>query len=265
MRYAFMSFSCPELTYDEMLAAAVEYGYDGIEPRTAAGHAHGVELTATPAERAEFKAKAEAAGIDHCCLALSSRFADPATVDETVDETLQYIDLAADIGTPTIRVFGGKVPDGVTREAAINGVSSAVASLADYAAERDVLICMETHDDWCDPNHVVAVMEKVNHPAVRINWDVLHPLRVCGMDFAEAYALVKPWIAHTHVHDSTFDPNNVSKFEYVEMGTGLVDHRPVIDLLQSDGFDGYLSGEWINWEPYDVHLPREIAVMKTYE
>ena len=151
MRYAFMSFSCPELTYDEMLAAAVEYGYDGIEPRTAAGHAHGVELTAGPAERAEFKAKAEAAGIDHCCLALSSRFADPATVDDTVEETRHYIDLAADIGAPTIRVFGGKLPDGVTREAAIEGVSVALASLADYAAERDVIICLETHDDRAIP------------------------------------------------------------------------------------------------------------------
>ena len=73
MRYAFMSFSCPELTYDEMLAAAVKYGYEGIEPRTAAGHAHGVELSASPAQRAEFKAKAKAAGIDNCCLALSRR------------------------------------------------------------------------------------------------------------------------------------------------------------------------------------------------
>ena len=30
-------------------------------------------------------------------------------------------------------------------------------------------------------------------------------------------------------------------------------------------YQGYLSGEWIGWEPYDVHLPRELATMKGYE
>jgi sugar phosphate isomerase/epimerase len=264
MRYAFMSFSCPELTHDEMLAAAVEYGYDGIEPRAAAGHAHGVELTASPAERAAFRTRAEASGIEHCCLALSSRFADPATAQDTIVETRRYIDLAADIGAPTVRVFGGKLPQGVTRDAAIAGVSEALASLADHAAQRNVLICLETHDDWCDPTHVAAVMKNVDHPAVRVNWDVLHPLRVCSLGFATTHALLKPWIAHTHVHDSTFDADSVGSFEYVEMGTGLVDHRPVIDLLQAVGYEGYLSGEWINWEPYDVHLPREIAIMRSY-
>jgi len=62
--------------------------------------------------------KAEAAAIEHCCLAFSSRSADPATFDETVEETRQYIDLASDIGAPTIRAFGGKLPNGVTHDAA---------------------------------------------------------------------------------------------------------------------------------------------------
>jgi hypothetical protein len=26
-----------------------------------------------------------------------------------------------------------------------------------------------------------------------------------------------------------------------------------------------LSGEWINWEPYEVHLPRELAAMHELE
>ena len=42
--------------------------------------------------------------------------------------------------------------------------------------------------------------------------------------------------------------------------------RPkAVELLASAGFTGYLSGEWIDWEPYDVHLPRELAAMKGLE
>jgi hypothetical protein len=31
------------------------------------------------------------------------------------------------------------------------------------------------------------------------------------------------------------------------------------------GHDGYLSGEWIDWEPGQTHLPREIAALREYE
>ena len=33
MKYAFMTFSCPDWTLDEVLAAAQRYGYDGVELR----------------------------------------------------------------------------------------------------------------------------------------------------------------------------------------------------------------------------------------
>jgi len=33
MKYAFMSFSCPELNLDQMLALARRFAYDGIEVR----------------------------------------------------------------------------------------------------------------------------------------------------------------------------------------------------------------------------------------
>jgi hypothetical protein len=38
-----------------------------------------------------------------------------------------------------------------------------------------------------------------------------------------------------------------------------------VELLQAMPYTGYLSGEWINWEPYEMHLPRELAAMKAYE
>ena len=49
MNYAFMSFSCPQATFAEMLALAAQYGYDGIEPRAAGGQNHAVELEASAA------------------------------------------------------------------------------------------------------------------------------------------------------------------------------------------------------------------------
>ena len=43
MKFSFMSFSCPDLDVDEMIALAGKYGYDGIEARISSQHKHGIE------------------------------------------------------------------------------------------------------------------------------------------------------------------------------------------------------------------------------
>ena len=262
MNYAFMSFSCPELNLDEMLALANQLGYDAIEPRAGSGHAHGVELAASPAQRAESRAKAADSGIALCCLAVSCRYADPATADDQADETRRYVDLAADVGAPRLRVFGGQIPDGISREAAIDGVARALASVADHAGARGVTICIETHDDWCDPAHVAAIMQQVNHPAIAVNWDIMHPVRRGNATMDSAFETLQPWIRHVHIHDGTADANDL---KMLPIGQGDIDHKRALELLRAAGYDGYMSGEWINWEPYEVHLPRELAAMKALE
>ena len=182
MNYAFMSFSCPQATFAEMLGLAAQYGYAGIEPRAGGSQNHGVELEASAQQRASFRAQAAEAGIAICCLAAGARFADPASRDAQVEESLQYIDLAAEIGAPALRVFGGRIPAGISRESAIAGVTNALKRLAERADARGVVVCLETHDDWCNPEDVVAVMERVAHPAIGVNWDVAHPAAPSGLD-----------------------------------------------------------------------------------
>jgi len=261
MKYSFMSFSCPELSLDEMLALAKRFGYDGIEPRIDSGHKHGVELATDAVTRREIKSKATDSGIGICCVATSCTYADPTTTQEKIDETLRCIDLAADVGAPRLRVFGGKIPTGVSREKAIEVVAESLRAIADHAGERGVIVCMETHDDWCNPEHVAEVVKRVDHPAIAVNWDVMHPVRVALATMDQAFETLKPWIRHLHVHDGSLKGG-----ELLPIGQGDFDHRRVIELLVSISYDGYISGEWIDWkDPYEVHLPRELATLKRYE
>ena len=260
MKYAFMSFSTPELNLTEMLAAAVKYGYDGVELRIDAGHAHGVELDSSERRRSEAGAEAAGAGIAIACIATSLKYADPAKAGETVKQTHRCIDLAGDVGSPAIRAFGGAIPDGVSRGKAIETAAESLKSAADHAAERGVTICLETHDAWCDPAHVAEALARVDHPNVAANWDILHPVRTGHATLEQSFETLKPWIRHLHIHDGTG-----KGIEMTPIGQGIIDHRRLLELLASIQFDGYLSGEWINWEPYNVHLPREIATLKEYE
>jgi len=262
MKYAFMTFSCTTLSLAECLDLVKQTGYDGLEPRIQASHAHGIEFDTTPAQRDAIRKQFDDADVPACCIATSCRYADPATVDEHIADTNKAIDLAGDIGSPRLRVFGGKIGEGVSRDDAINNVAEAFKSVADHAASRDVTLCIETHDDWCDPDHVAAIMTKVNHSAIAVNWDIMHPVRAAGKTMDEAYETLRPWIRHVHVHDGKeVDGKNT----LMPIGQGIIDHGVALKRLAELGYDGYISGEWINWEPYETHLPRELALLKALE
>jgi len=262
MKYAFMSFSCPSLSLSEMLALAQRLGYNGIEPRLSSGHRHGIENTLAQAARHTARRQVEASGIALCCLATGARLADPATAADNIDAVKRAIALAADVGCARLRVFGGALPPGLSRDTAVEVLAGNLAALAGEAAAAGVTLCLETHDDWTDPAHVAAVMHRVNHSAVAVNWDIMHPVRQSGYTMDMAYDALQPWIRHVHFHDGV---DVAGELQLRPVGTGAIDHRRAVQLLLAAGYGGYLSGEWIDWEPYEVHLPRELATMHAYE
>ena len=260
MKYSFMTFSTPELTLEQVLEAAGRFGYDGIEVRVDANHKHGVEVAADRKARAEARRKAEAAGIPIACVATSVQVANSETAKDMIAQALERIDLAAEVGAHRIRVFGGAFPESQDRERATQSAVESCKAIADCAARRKVIVCIETHDAWCDPGHVAEVLRRVDHPFIACNWDIMHPIRAAGATMDSAFGALKPWIRHLHVHDGTLTDQKL-----VPIGEGAIDHRRAVELLLEAGYDGYLSGEWIGWEPWEVHLPRELATLKRYE
>ena len=123
-------------------------------------------------------------------------------------------------------------------------------------------LCVETHDDWCDPSHLAEVMKRVDHPNIAVNWDIMHPVRTAGYNMDEAYDAIAPWIGHVHLHDGV---QANGKFELRPIGEGIIDHKRAAQILKEADYEGYASGEWIGWESYEIHLPRELAAMKEIE
>jgi len=263
MKFSFMTFSCPELSWDKVVAVAKRFGYDGVEPRAQADHAHGIETTASGKQRAAARRQAADAGVAISCLATSCRYtsADPGELEQMMADTRALIGLAHDIGAPCLRVFGGGIPEGMSREHATAQVADCLADVADDAQAAGVTLCVETHDSWCDANDLARVIQRVAHPSVQVNWDIMHPYRA-GMTIDEAYAAIGPCVRHCHFHDGKTQDEGGG---LCPIGEGYVDHRRALELLADAGFAGHLSGEWIGWEPWEAHLPRELATMKSYQ
>jgi len=205
---------------------------------------------------------ADDAGIAIACLATSCSYtaASPAEIERMMADSRALVELAHGIGAPCMRVFGGTIPQGMSRDDATKQVADCLAALAPEAFAAGVTLCVETHDSWCDANDLVRVMDLAGHRNVMVNWDIMHPLRA-GMTVDEAFGVLRSYIRHCHFHDGKRTEKGL---ELCPIGEGVVDHRRAVALLEGLGFGGYMSGEWIGWEPWQTHLPRELATMKSY-
>jgi sugar phosphate isomerase/epimerase len=90
-----------------------ETKYDGVELRTS--HAHGVEVSLTPGQRADVKRRFADSPVKLVQLGSTYEFhsADPAEVQKNIDGCKVYIQLAHDVGAHGVKVrrdSGGKDP-----------------------------------------------------------------------------------------------------------------------------------------------------------
>ena len=105
-------------------------------------------------------------------------------------------------------------------------------------------------------------MAAVDAPSIAVNWDILHPIRGGNSTMDAAFTILRPWIRHVHIHDATTNP---ATLEFLPIGDGEIDHQRAMELLQEDNYSGFLSGEWIQWEPYEIHLARELNRLQAIE
>ncbi len=236
MKISFMTFACPGYTFDEVLALAVKHGYDGIEFRCDSDHQHGVMVTASKKDRAEFRSRLEDAGLEACCLATSLQYINPLSIAETPAR----VELATDLGCPGLRVFCGPLPETMSIENAIPVVANNLRRVAEQALQAGVRLWLETHDSISLGVHAEQIVRLVDHPAVAINWDNMHPFRN-GEPLQTTWEAVGPYIEHTHFHDSVAEPGDpiITPF-----GAGGLPIQQMYDLLRFAGYDGYYSGEW---------------------
>lgn len=263
MKISFMTWACPDWNVDQILDAAVRYSYDGVEPRVEANQRHGIELEATAADRASIRRRFADAGIEMSCLATSRTYAlaDAADRSESVARTLRYCELAADLGCPYLRVFGGSTPEGVSPADAQRCVAESLAAAGSAAVSMGVTLCLETHDGYCDADLCAATVTMADAPGLGICWDIMHPFRV-GQTIAHAHAAVRDLVRHCHTHDAILGPGG--SYEMTLMGEGNLPHDEAVSLLVGDGFEGYMSGEHIDFLSADELLPHEARLMRSY-
>jgi inosose dehydratase len=116
-----------------------------------------------------------------------------------------------------------------------------VHALGEYAASRGAIMAVEPHcgTALALPYQVVWLLEQVNHPAVRLNFDISHfDIRGIGID--ECVPQMAPYSVHTHVKDQR---GRYPDHEFLTPGSGPFDFVHYLTAMHAAGYTGYIGME----------------------
>ena len=239
MKLCFTTFACPHWSLREVVEVAAKHRYQGIEVRTDAGHAHGVEVWSSVTERKKFREMAEKSDLSIACVATSLQF----VVEGIVEQAEQRIKLASEVGAPGVRVFFGELPEGMeTMDEAMERVVRQLREAAEIARGYETEIWLETHDTISRGADAAAVIRAVDHPNLAICYNNLHPIRR-GESLETTIAHLAPMIRHVHLHDGLNLPDKVI---ITPMGEGEMPMDETFLALLNNGYTSFLGGEWFH-------------------
>jgi len=266
MKLAFSTLSCPNWTWEQVLDAAVRFGFDGIEIRGIAGQMDLTKIEPFLPERIEATmGKLRELGLQICCLGTSVVFHDPNNYNRAIQEGRDSIDLARRLGVPYIRIFGDKIPDPSRKQETVELVSRGFGELATYAEQTGVTVLIETHGDFSRSDDLLEVFRHASGNAKGILWDINHPYKLGGEPMAETYVKLSPFIKHVHIKDTKGQGRSA---RHCLVGQGDVPVKEAVDLLKQGGYDGWLSFEFEKkWHPEieepEVALPAYVQHMRS--
>ena len=91
--------------------------------------------------------------------------------DEEIAHVKKWVDYAALLGAPHIRIFAGQA-QGLTREEAVPWCINAMEECADYAGRKGIFLGLENHGGIvAEPEALLAIIQAIKSPWVGLNLD----------------------------------------------------------------------------------------------
>lgn len=247
MKISFSTLGCPRWSLKEIMATAVDLGYQGIEVR---GVGKDISVPSVPDFSAEnlphTLAELKRTGLSIPCLASDCCIHLRENEKAVEAEVAAYVALAEKLGTPYVRVMAtapvpqpmGTVDEAYVRDRAV--------ALGELARAHGVKLLIETHGVWSDSQRLARLLSLIGSPSVGALWDVHHPYRFMGETPETTVRNLAPWLWHTHLKDSV---KTTDGYRYALPGFGDVPLEGAVRALTASGYQGFYSLEWVKrWD-----------------
>ncbi len=242
MKIAFSTIACPRSGWDEVTSLAHDLGYDGIEVRGL-----GEDLLAIRAQPfterwlPETLKKLAAMKLAVSCFSSACCLKYIENEAENKEELLGYIELAAKMKTPFVRVLADRdvAPESEVDDEA---VARQLRAIAPAAAAKGVTLLVESNGVYTDTARLRDLLQKVANDAVAALWDAHHPYRVAGESPEKTLQNLGAYIKYVHIKDSVVENGEI---KYRMMGEGDLPIDEMMNALRSINYEGYVSLEWV--------------------
>lgn len=116
-----------------------------------------------------------------------------------------------------------------------------IGELVTYAGNQGVTLAVEPHVNTAldRPERVVWLMEQVNSPFCRVNFDISH-FNVIGLSIEETVPVLAPLSAHTHVKD---ERGLAPDHQFLIPGEGNFDYVRYLRAMAAAGYDEFITVE----------------------
>ena len=185
---------------------------------------------------------ADEADVDIVGCVAGGELTDPEGADDAVETIRESIEIAGDLGIPTLIATTGPDQDGVDRETQHQNIVDVLSRVAPDAEDAGVTIALEPLNTAVDhPGYFLTsstegfeIVDEVGSPSITLLYDVYHQ-QVTEGNVIQTITEHVDRIGHIHVADV---PGRH------EPGTGELNYANVFDAIDDAGYEGSVGCEF---------------------
>ena len=235
------------MSLDDFVDRAAAWDLDAVEPTS-----YYFPDPATPQYCRRLRRQAFLLGLGISGTAIRNTFTYPPgpQLDKEIAHVKRWIDLAVDLGAPTVRIFAGDLQKGTTEAQARGWCIQAIQDCCEYAAPRGVILALENHGGIVSTvEQLLTIVRAIESDWFGVNWDS------GNFRSADPYAdLAKaaPYAVVAQIK-TEISPKGVRQ---------EADLARVVGILRQAGYQGYVALEHEAAEDPFVAVPRHLKELK---
>ena len=254
MKQTMSTLGCPEWDLSTMCERASEYGFEAVDLRIIAADQNDLRTEGLVSDLEKTKSVLDNADLPVSGLSSSIRICESDDYEKNLTEAERLIELADELNTDYVRLFGGGNLEEHTRADLVEAAGETMTGLLKLDGARSIRWVVETHDNWTSGSNCHDLLEEIDDPNVGALWDIGHTARVGGETPRETYNILAEDIEYVHVKDAIHNEEHSEAMDdgwrYVVPGTGDLPIAEGLELLAEEGYDGWVMFEHEKrWHP----------------
>jgi sugar phosphate isomerase/epimerase len=235
------------MTLEDFVDLCAEYGLEGTEITS-----YYVPDPLPDGYLQRLRRRAFLSGLTVSGTAIGNTFTHPPgqARDREIAYTKRWIDRAADMGAPTIRIFAGDVQKGTTEPQARQWCIEAIRECCEYAAPKGIILALENHGGIVTTaEQLLSIVREIESEWFGVTWDSGN---FRSDDPYRELEMAAPYAVTAQIKTMVGSPK----------GPRPADLSRIVGILNKANYRGWLALEYEDEEEPKTAVPRYLAELR---